>query len=294
MTLSVSPPVPSRFADLLVLMKLRLNSLVVFTTAGGFYMAANGTLDAWRLLAVCVATALVASGAAGVNQVTERDIDRLMNRTRSRPVAAGRMLPRRGLAISIGLAAIGFAGLWWFGTVLSVLVAGVTFGTYIAVYTPLKRHTSLATVVGAVPGALPPLIGWTAAGGGLGTVEPWTLFLVMFLWQLPHFLAISWLYREDYARAGLPMLAVIDRDGAMTGRQAMLWAASIVPVALLPAALRLTGPAYGVGALVLGLALFAVSVRFASSRSRANARLLFVASITYLPLLWVLMAATKN
>jgi protoheme IX farnesyltransferase len=203
------------------------------------------------------------------------------------------MTPATGRMISGGLVLLGLAGLVFVANATAVALAIVTFLTYILIYTPLKRRTSLATVVGAVPGALPPLIGWAAAGGSLETPAPWALFLLMFFWQLPHFLAISWLYREDYGRAGLPMLAVVDTDGRMTGRQAALWAATLIPVTLMPAALRMVGVAYGIGALLLGVVFLAMAVRFALERSQTNARMLFLTSITYLPLLWILMAATR-
>lgn len=288
-----SAAAPSPLGDVLTLMKVRLNSLVVFTTAGGYYMAAGDHMDAMNLVGVCLSTALVASGAAGLNQVSERDVDLLMNRTRSRPVPAGRMTPATGRMISVGLALLGLAGLVVLANLEAVVVAVVTFLTYVLIYTPLKRRTSLSTVVGAVPGALPPLIGWAAAGGSLAVPAPWALFLLMFFWQLPHFLAISWLYRDDYGRANLPMLAVVDTGGQMTGRQAALWAATLIPVTLLPAALRMVDVAYGIGAILLGLVFLATAVKFAMNRSRDNARLLFLTSITYLPLLWVLMAATR-
>jgi protoheme IX farnesyltransferase len=241
----------------------------------------------------CIGTALVASGAAAINQVYERDLDKLMHRTQLRPVADGRMSPGEGTTIAAGLSAAGLLLLWLGSNAAAVLVALATLISYAAIYTPLKRRTSLATVVGAVPGALPPLIGWAAAGGSLTTLAPWTLFLVMFLWQLPHFLAIAWIYREDYARAGMPMLPVIDRHGAFTGRQAVLWAGTIIPFSVLPTSLGMTGQVYAIGALVLGIAQFAIAVLFAVKRSEANARLLFYASITYLPLLWILMCAGR-
>ncbi len=162
------------------------------------------------------------------------------------------------------------------------------------VYTPLKRRTSLATVVGAVPGALPPLIGWAASRGTIAEVAPWALFLLMFLWQLPHFLAIAWIYREDYARAGLPMLSVVDPEGILTGRQATLWAATLVPFSALPYLVGLTGTTYGVGAIVLGMLQLALTINFAVRRTDASARSLFYGSITYLPLLWLLMVVGKN
>src|SRR5204863_6773872 len=154
---------------------------------------------------------------------------------------------------------------------------------YVVAYTPLKRRSSLATIVGAIPGALPPLIGWSAAGGSLGSPAAWTLFLIMFLWQLPHFLAIAWMYRDDYARAGLPMLPVLDKSGAVTGRQAMVWAATLVLFSLLPVLVGLTTMAYGIGALILGIGLCIWAVRFAMHRTASTARALFYASITYLP-----------
>jgi len=279
--------------DLLVLMKVRLNALVVFTAAAGYFLANYGPLDVYDGAIACLGTALVASGAAALNQVAERDIDRQMFRTQDRPVATGRMSPLGGRVVGAGLGAVGLAALAYAGTPTAVAIALATFVIYVAIYTPMKRKTSLATVVGAVPGALPPLIGWTAAGGSLAALAPWALFAIMFLWQLPHFLAISWLYRDDYARAHLPMLSVIDTDGRMTGQQALVWAAALVPVSLLPAIVGLSTPAYAAGALALGFAFAALAAYFAFRRSIASARLLFLGSITYLPLLWVLMAATK-
>jgi protoheme IX farnesyltransferase len=280
-------------SDLLVLMKVRLNALVVFTSAAGYYLAVSGPLDATDGAIACLGTALVASGAAALNQVSERDIDRLMLRTNDRPVATGRMSSTTGRVIAVALGTAGLAALWYSANVTAVAIALATFLIYVAIYTPMKRHSSLATVIGAVPGALPPLIGWTAAGGALLARTPWALFAIMFFWQLPHFLAISWLYRDDYARAGLPMLSVIDRDGRMTGRQALVWAAALVPVSLLPSVLGLSTPVYAVGALVLGGGFTALAGYFAVRRSVASAKLLFLGSITYLPLLWILMAATK-
>lgn len=280
-------------ADLFVLTKVRVNTLVVATTAGGYYMAGPSGLGPMELVATCAGTALVASGAAAINQVTERETDRLMERTRTRPLAEGRMHAREGRSIAGLLSALGLAVLWIGAGLAPALVALVTLVTYALVYTPMKRHTSLATVVGAVPGALPPLIGWAAVRGSLAEPAPWALFLIMFLWQLPHFLAIAWRYRDDYARAGLPMLPVVDPGGALTGRQAAVWSATLLPVSLVPYMLGLTDRVYAAGAVVLGLMLTAAAVRFAMRRSDANARMLFYASLTYLPLLWVLMVAGR-
>jgi protoheme IX farnesyltransferase len=283
------PDSRSRLADLLILMKVRVNALVVATTAGGYYMAAPAIVDPFGLVAVCLGTALVASGAAAINQVSERDTDRLMARTRLRPVADGRMGALEGRVVAAALSGAGLGALWLTAGPPATLVALATLMSYAVVYTPLKRRTSLATVVGAVPGALPPLIGWAGAGGSLAEPVAWALFLIMFLWQLPHFLAIAWRYREEYAQAGLPMLPVVDGDGALTGRQAALWAATLVPFSLLPFLLGRTGPVYAAGALLLGILQFVVAVQFAIARNDHTSRRLFYASITYLPLLWLLM-----
>lgn len=284
----------SRLTDLLVLTKARVNALVVATTAGGYYLGATGPIGILALVVTCLGTALVASGAAAINQVDERDTDRLMVRTRQRPLADGRMGSTEGRAIAVGLSISGLVILWAAANMTAMLVALATLLSYAFVYTPLKRRTSLATVVGAVPGALPPLIGWAASRGTVAELAPWSLFLLMFLWQLPHFLAIAWLYRDDYARAGLPMLSVIDRDGVLTGRQATLWAATLVPFSVLPYLIGLTGPAYGAGAIVLGMVQLGLAINFAVRRNDASARALFYGSITYLPLLWLLMVIDKN
>jgi protoheme IX farnesyltransferase len=284
----------SRLADLLVLTKVRVNALVVATTAGGYYLGAPGSVDLVLLAAACLGTALVASGAAAINQVDERATDRLMARTRQRPVAEGRIGSGEGRTIAVVLSVAGLAILWAAANAAAMLVALATFVAYAFVYTPMKRRTSLATVVGAVPGALPPLIGWAAARGTVAEPAPWSLFLLMFLWQLPHFLAIAWLYRDDYARAGLPMLSVVDPAGVLTGRQATLWAATLVPFSVLPYLIGLTGPAYGAGALVLGVLQLGLAANFAVRRTDASARTLFYGSITYLPLLWLLMAIGKR
>jgi protoheme IX farnesyltransferase len=283
----------SKLADVLVLAKVRVNALVVATTAGGYYMATD-SVDVGALVASCFGTALVASGAAAINQVTERDTDRLMERTRLRPMADGRMSLSEGWLIAVALSVAGLLTVWLTANTSAMLVALATLTTYAMVYTPLKRRTSLSTVVGAVPGALPPLIGWAAAGGSLVTVAPWTLFLISFLWQMPHVLAIAWIYREDYARAGMPVLPVIDRLGGLTGRQATLWAATLIPFSELPFLIGLTDAVYAVGGLVLGIAQLGTAVRFLRHRSEVNARVLFYASITYLPLLWVLMVLGKR
>jgi protoheme IX farnesyltransferase len=291
---AMTAPGPSRIADVLTLAKVRLNALVVATTAGGYYLGATGDVDVLAMATACAGTGLVAGGAAALNQIQERGIDRLMTRTRSRPVAADRMSPREGAAIAAVLTLAGAVLLWIGANALAALVALLTLVSYVAVYTPLKRRTSLATIVGAVPGALPPLVGWAAARGTLDSVAPWALFLVMFVWQLPHFLAIAWLYREDYARAKLPMLPVVDPRGAMTGRQALIWAAMLVPLSQVPYLVGLTTMLYALAATMLGLGQLALAARFAFQRTDETARTLFFGTITYLPLLWLVMCVAKR
>lgn len=285
---------PSKIGDVLILAKLRVNALVVATTAGGYYMAGPPEIDFGLLFWTCLGTMLVASGAAALNQVYEHRTDRLMQRTRLRPVADARMTPATGRVIALMLSALGLALLWWMSTTAATLVALVTLATYAGLYTPLKSRTSLATLVGAVPGALPPLIGWAAVRGSVTGVEPWSLFLIGFFWQLPHVLAVSWMFRDDYGRAGIPVLPVLDKHGALTGRQTVLWAAALIPFSQLPFLFGLSNAVYAIGALVLGLAQLATAVAFLRHRSFTNARVLFYASILYLPLLWILMATGRQ
>jgi protoheme IX farnesyltransferase len=294
MTDATLPRAHTKLDDLVLLTKIRLNALVVATTAGGYYMAAPLVVDYASLVVTCLGTALVASGAAAFNQVDERDLDRMMTRTRHRPIADGRMSANEGRAIGAIFAFAGLIILWFGSTTTAAAVALATLLSYVLVYTPLKRRSSLATVVGAIPGALPPLIGWSAAGGSLASPGAWSLFLLMFLWQLPHFLAIAWMFRDDYAKANLPMLPVVDREGRMTGRQAVLWAATLIPISELPFLLGLTGKVYAVSALVLGLGMLALAFRFLMRRSDEYARALFFGSITYLPLLWIVMALARR
>ena len=282
----------ARSRDFVALAKPRLNLLVVASTLVGYAMAPGEPLGALAMAGLLVGTGFVAGGASAFNQVLERDLDALMRRTRTRPLPDQRLQPIEGTLFGI---VITLAGLLLIVTSSNLLAAGVALATllsYVAVYTPLKRRSSLGTVIGAIPGALPPIIGWAAVDGAL-PVQPWVLFGIMFLWQMPHFLAIAWMYREDYARAGFPMLPVIEPDGRSTGRQAVIYAAALVPLSLAPALLRMTGAVYFAGALVLGLAFLWMTFRFARSRSVADARRVFFGSILYLPILWILMIANK-
>ena len=282
----------ARSRDFVALAKPRLNLLVVASTLVGYAMAPGEPLGFLGTFGLLLGTGFVAGGASAFNQVLERDLDALMRRTRARPLADQRLQPIEGVFFGI---AITLAGLLLIVASSNLLAGGVALATlliYVAIYTPLKRRSSLGTVIGAIPGALPPIIGWAAVDGAL-PAQPWVLFGIMFLWQLPHFLAIAWMYREDYARAGYPMLPVIEPDGRSTGRQAVLYAAALVPLSLAPVLLRMTGEIYFVGALVLGLAFLWLTLRFARSRSVPDSRRLFFGSIVYLPLLWILMIANK-
>jgi protoheme IX farnesyltransferase len=238
-------------------------------------------------------TALVAGGAAALNQLYERDTDALMRRTRTRPLPAGRVTPQDARVFGLALSAAGLVLLAARANWLSAGLAFATLLTYLAIYTPMKRRTPLSTIVGAVPGALPALIGWTASHGAIDRSGA-ALFAIVFCWQLPHFMAIAWLYREDYAKAGFPMLPVIDPDGKRAGKQAVYWALLMVLASLEPHFSGLAGNAYLAVALVFGVALFWLAVRFASARNEATARALFYGSITYLPLLWIAMIANKQ
>jgi protoheme IX farnesyltransferase len=278
--------------DYVELTKPRITAMVVLTALVGFVMASPGATSSARLLAALVGTALVASGASALNMVLERDTDARMHRTRTRPLPAGRLRVVDAVWFGIALTALGLAELLWLSGGLAALVATTTWATYLFVYTPLKRRTSLSTLVGAVPGALPPLIGWAAARQALDP-GAWVLFTILFLWQVPHFLAIAWIYRDDYARGGLPMLPVLDPEGRLTSRQALAHSLALLVVSLAPATAGMAGGAYLAGAALLGLGLVAFALRLAVRRTAAAARGLFLASVAYLPALSMLLLAGR-
>jgi protoheme IX farnesyltransferase len=278
---------PSRAADFAELTKPRITSLVLVTAAVGYAVGSAGDFSVVRFLVFMAGTALLCAGASALNQFSERDTDARMVRTSRRPLPAGRMRPEEALVFGLALSGAGLV-LLVFINPLTLLLGAISLASYVLAYTPLKRVTSLSTVVGAVPGALPPLMGWAAARGSLGPAG-WGLFAILFLWQLPHFLAIGWLYRDDYARGGFPMLAVTDRDGSSTGRQAVLYATALLPVTLAAGLLAAAGKGYLWGALVLGVAFLGCALLFAWDRSTAAARRLFFASVLYLPLVLGLM-----
>lgn len=282
----------ARFSDYLALTKPRLNGLVIATAGAGYYLGAGSSFSLITALNLVAGTALVAGGSATFNQVYERETDGLMRRTRTRPLPDGRLQPTEALLFGSVLSTAGLLLLALGTNLLAAGLALVTLLTYAVIYTPLKRRSSLATLVGAIPGALPPMIGW-AAGRDALSIHAWTLFSIVFLWQLPHFLAIAWMHRDDFARAGFPLLPVIEPDGRSTGRQALVYAAALVPVSLIPWMIGLAGAIYFAVALVLGSGLLLLAARFAVDRTHAAARRLFFGSITYLPLLWTLMILNR-
>jgi heme o synthase len=283
----------SRSADLVALAKPRLNMLVVVSAAAGYVMAHGDVRDGVKLLSMIVGTGLVAGGASAMNQILERQPDALMQRTRLRPMPDGRVTTKDAWRFAVALSIAGASILALGANLLSAGVALLTLVTYAAIYTPLKKLSSFATVIGAIPGALPPVIGWAAAENALSR-GAWVLFGIVFLWQLPHFLAIAWIYRDDYARAGFPMLPVLEPDGRSTARQAVIYALALLPLSLAPTLVGMTGPTYFAAALVLTLLFVTLALKFWMTRTVTDARRLFLGSITYLPLIWILMIADRS
>ena len=282
------PTSRSRTIDFLALTKPRLNTLVVVTAGVGYCLGVRGQFDVLTLLHTLLGSALVAGGAAALNQLAERDIDESMERTRRRPIPSGRVQPWEARVFAGLLSGLGLAELALGANVLASTVALATLVSYVGIYTPLKRRTPWSTLIGAVPGALPPVIGWSAARGTLG-VEAWVLFGIVFLWQLPHFHALSWMYREDFRRANLPLMAVVDQGGRRTARQALIFTIALLPVSLAPSVVGLTGRLYAGAAFGLGAAFLILAWRFAEHPSTVRARSLFIGSLVYLPLLWGLL-----
>lgn len=285
------------YADLT---KARLTLLVLLTTLVGFYLGYRGPVDYLLMLHTILGTALVAGGAAALNQLIEREPDARMRRTRNRPLPSGRLQP--GTVLGFGSVCAG-AGLLYLAVAVNLItciLGAVSLFSYLFLYTPLKRVTWLNTCVGAIPGALPPLMGWAAARGGIGGAEGWVLFAIQAFWQLPHFMAIAWIYRDEYARAGFKMLPVIDPDGRRTARQAVGYTVVLLAASLGPYLCGLTGPLYLIGALLLGLIFLWFAIQFARQVQLARAELtlgrarqLFYMSILYLPLLLTLMVLDK-
>jgi protoheme IX farnesyltransferase len=290
---AVSPStVRARAGAYVELTKPRITFLIVLTSAAGFVLGSRGGVNYLQLAHTLIGIGLLSSGIATLNQFIERDLDGLMRRTAERPLPSGRLLPFEALCFGVGLTALAEVYLAFLVNPLTALLGLTVIAGYLFVYTPLKTRTTLSTALGAFPGAMPPLMGWAAARGELD-VSAWVLFAILFLWQFPHFLAIAWMYREDYGRAGICMLPVVEPDGRVTGQQIIAYSLMLVPVSLLPTALGISGKIYLVAAAVLSLLFLASSIRAALSKSNQHARQLLLASVLYLPLLFGVMVLNR-
>jgi len=281
-----------RISAYLELTKPRITFLIVLTSAAGFCLASRGSLNYTVFTNAMIGIALLSSGIATLNQFIERDLDGLMRRTADRPLPSGRLLPWEALFFGTALTVGAEVYLLVLVNPLTAVMGLTVIAGYLFAYTPLKTRTSLSTMVGAFLGAVPPLIGWTAARGDI-TLEAWVLFAILFLWQFPHFLAIAWMYREDYGRAGILMLPVVEPEGRVTGQQIVVYTVLLLPVSLLPTLLGISGKVYLYGAILLGLLFLYTSIRAAISKSRQSARQLLLASVIYLPLLFILMVLNR-
>jgi heme o synthase len=289
---SVDLTLASRANAYIALTKPDVSLLVLMTTAAGYYMGARGPVGWLHMGHVILGTLLIAGGTAALNHYVERESDRYMRRTASRPLPSGVLQPSRALAFGVALCGVGAIDLYLAAGFLASGLGVLTCLSYLLAYTPLKKRTVWATFVGAFPGAIPPMIGWVAATGSLDR-GAWILFGILFLWQFPHFYAISWMYREDYARAGIMMLPVVDREGTRTFRQIILYSAALVGVSLLPAVLGLAGVVYFFGALVVCTGLVQVCLWAASNKTNARAKWLMHATVLHIPLLLGLMIYDK-
>ena len=278
--------------DYLALTKPRVIWLILMSTGIGYWFGLRGVLDGLVLLHAVSGTGLLAAGTFTLNQWYEREADAKMRRTRSRPLPAGRIRPERAFWFGVALAALGFVQLWLGANLLAGLLGLFTLLSYLLAYTPLKQRSRHSTTVGAVPGAMPPLIGYAAASGTL-TAEAWVLFAILFLWQFPHFYSIAWMYRDDYARAGILMLPVVEPDGESTARQIVLASLLLIPVSLLPGLMSMTGRVYLWGALLLGAGFLHCGLRVARERTIPRARGVLLASVCYLPILYCLMLVDR-
>ncbi|HEX7860489.1 MAG TPA: heme o synthase [Verrucomicrobiae bacterium] len=282
----------SLFAVISDLVKARLTTLVLITTLVGFYAGSGSQIDYAIMFHALIGTALVACGAAALNQWLERESDARMRRTESRPLPSGRLSPDTVLLLGAILSGVGLLDLLLGVNPLTAFLGAITLASYLFIYTPLKKVTTLNTLIGAVPGAIPPLMGWTAARNEISAAG-WSLFAILFIWQLPHFMAIAWLYREDYARGGFKMLPIADPDGSKTAAQAVLHSIGLIPVSLFPSLLGVAGVVYFAGALLLGVTFLIFAIQFSRALTRERARRLFIASIIYLPLLLGLLVIDK-
>lgn len=270
------------------LTKPRITWLIVMSTAIGFYFGLGTEISWVLLLHTLLGTGLIASGTAALNQWYEFDADALMNRTRRRPIPSGRVTRRRAFWFAVALSAVGLVELAIGANALTGLLGLLTMALYLLVYTPMKRRSRHSTTVGAIPGAMPPLIGFAGAHDSL-TPEAWVLFAILFLWQFPHFYSIAWMYREDYGRAGIRMLPVVEPDGLSTARQILAFLIVLIPVSLIPAALGMTGKLYVIGATLLGLYFLRAGARVFQTKTVSHARGVLLASVVYLPVLYGLL-----
>ena len=291
-----------RVLDYIELMKPELTGLSTLTTVCGYYLASSGGFDVARFFHVSIGTLLVGGGAGALNQYVEREYDALMKRTERRPLPAGRLHPLEALLFGIVLTVLGVAQLTVFANALTGFLSALTFATYLFFYTPMKRITPWSTVIGGIPGAIPPMMGWTAVRGEI-TAEAWILFAILFCWQMPHFYSLAWMYRKDYARAGYRILTVNDEHGTRTSRQILVYCLALIPASLAPAFVGLTGMVSTAGAVLLGAGFLGCSLLLAHqarhdqsealSRVTATSRQMFFASLLYLPALMLLLSLDK-
>jgi heme o synthase len=279
--------------DYIALTKPRITWLILMSTGVGYFFGAKSGWNFLTLLHTIIGTGLIASGTAALNQWYEREADAKMKRTQDRPLPAGRLVPRNALIFGSLISAAGFAELYVAVNPLSAWLGLFTLASYLFIYTPLKRRSPHSTTIGAIPGAMPPLIGYAAASGTL-TWDAWILFAILFLWQFPHFYAIAWMYREDYERAGIRMLPVVEPDGESTARRILLYSLLLIPISLVPKFLSMTGNFYLFGALAIGLMFLYVGIRVSLDRTRQRARSVLLASVIYLPVLYGLMLLDRT
>jgi protoheme IX farnesyltransferase len=274
--------------DYIALTKPRITWLILMSTGVGYFFGAKSGWHLLALLHTIIGTGLIASGTAALNQWYEREADSKMKRTQARPLPGGRLEPRNALIFAILISVAGFVELFAGVNALAAWLGLFTLASYLFIYTPLKQRSPHSTTIGAIPGAMPPLIGYAAASGTL-TWEAWILFAILFLWQFPHFYAIAWMYREDYERAGIRMLPVVEPDGESTARRILLYSLVLIPISLVPKFLSMTGNWYLFGALAIGLMFLYAGIRVSFDRTRQQARRVLLASVIYLPVLYGLM-----
>ena len=274
--------------DYLALTKPRITWLILMSTGVGYYFGAKAGWSFWTLFHTILGTGLMASGTAALNQWYEREPDAKMRRTQARPLPSGRLAAARALIFGSIISAAGFVELLFGVNLLAALLGLFTLASYLFIYTPLKQRSPHSTTIGAIPGAMPPLIGYAAASGTLN-LEAWVLFAILFLWQFPHFYAIAWMYREDYERAGIRMLPVVEPDGESTARRILIYSLALLPISVIPKFLSMTGNVYLFGAIALGLIFLYAGLRVTFDRSRQQARRVLLASVVYLPILYGLL-----